>query len=356
MTIWIDFVELRAKVSLEDVLIKMFNLGGKLKRHGSKLTGPCPIHNGTGPRSFSADLDKNVWYCHSRCKGGNQIDLVVKMDNVSVREAALKLHAFFGLDAGAPPPLVPVPASPPATAPPPQVAAPPQTKTSEAPINPPLAVRLALDPTHPHLLKERGLKEETAKHFDVGYCARGILRGMIAIRINDVDGELVAYAGRRLKWADIRESGKYKLPGGFRKDFVLFHLDRAKAVAREQGLILVEGYFTVLKLYELGFENVVASMGCSLSEPQAELLAQHAGEYGVTVLYDGGEAGRSGASAARDVLKKLGVRTRVIWLPDKVQADAVPGRALRWALRGAKELDLEELRFSMREKPTDTTT
>lgn len=360
MTTWIDFAEIRAKVSLEDVLLAMYQLGPRLKRQGDKLIGPCPIHDGDGPRAFHADLAKQAWFCFSRCrKGGNQIDFVAQKEGVTVREAALRLHSFFHLAETEPPGAVPgnpksqppqkaaddagaskAPSPSPTSAPPP----------TDAPINPKLELRLDLDPTHPHLLKERGLAVETVKRFSVGYCARGILRGMVAIPIRDEDGDLVAYAGRRLKWADVQAHGKYKLPSGFRKDFVLYNLDRAREHASASGLILTEGYFAVLKLFELGFANVVASMGCALSEPQAQLLAEHAAD--VTILYDGNEAGRGGAIAARTRLEALGVHTRIVWLPDGLQPDTLPPRALRWALRGARELDLAEVRFSLRAPAT----
>jgi len=107
-------------------------------------------------------------------------------------------------------------------------------------------------------------------------------------------------------------------------------------------LILVEGYFAAIKLHELGFPNAVASMGCLLSEAQADLIAEYAAD--VTILYDGNEAGRSGAEAARTLLADR-VLARVVWIPDGMQPDGVPPRALRWVLRGARELGLREVRF-----------
>lgn len=337
---WIDFVELRSRVSLEDVLVTMYQLGDRLKRRGDKLIGPCPIHDGDGPRAFHAELAKNAWFCFSRCrKGGNQIDFVAHKESISVREAALRIEAFFSTGAPAPVPKTPAPQAVPVTAAP---------KSDDASINPRLDLRLALDPTHPHLVTERALAPQTIATFGVGYCGRGVLRGMIAIPIHDEDNDLVAYAGRRLKWADVQAHGKYKLPGGFRKEFVLYNLCRAKAHA-EHGLIVVEGYFAAMKLHEAGFPNVVASMGCALSEPQAALLAQHAKD--VTILYDGNEAGRSGAMAARQLLEQRHVRTRVVTLPDALQPDALSQRTLRWALRGVVQLDLTELRFTPTSPP-----
>ena len=95
MSHWVNFAEIRARVSLEDVIYRYYKID-TLKRTGSKLTGPCPVHGGDAPRAFAADLDKNVWHCFTKCgKGGNQLDFVAAKENISIRDAALKLQAFF---------------------------------------------------------------------------------------------------------------------------------------------------------------------------------------------------------------------------------------------------------------------
>jgi len=71
-------------------------------------------------------------------------------------------------------------------------------------------------------------------------------------------GELVAYAGR---WpGDPPEGeGKYKLPTGFHKSSVVYNLHRAKDHAKDQGLIVVEGFFDCMRLHQAGIPNVVRS-------------------------------------------------------------------------------------------------
>ena len=340
MGAWINFAEVRARVSLEDVIVRYYHID-TLKRDGSKLVGPCPIHQGDSPRAFHADLDKNVWHCFSKCqKGGNQLDFVALKEHIGVREAALRLQAFF-LEGAAPPPppSKPTPVSAPTAASPTTT---PAAKGEEDEGNPILDVKLDLKSDHPHLLSDRKLKEETVKHFGVGYCSRGIMRGLIAIPIHDEDGDLVAYAGRRLKPSDIRDLGKYKLPKGFKKDRVLYNYHRAKESA--DGLILVEGFFSVLKLHEAGLTNVVASMGCELSDHQAKLLGA-AKE--ILILFDGDEAGRRGAAAAAE---KLAPHTlvRVAQLPEGLQPDDLSQRALRWMINGMRALNLLAVSFAFR--------
>lgn len=345
---WIDFREVRRRVSLEDVLLKHYGLTN-LKREGNKLIGPCPVHHGDSPRAFHADLDKNVWHCFSKCQGGgNQLDLMAKIEGIEIRDAALKLQALFGgttSEAKATPPTPQAPAR--SASKPAPASTEKKTDAEEDTGNAVLDVKLDLKPDHPHLLEERGLKIETVQRFGIGYCSRGILRGMIAIPIHDEAGQLVAYAGRRLKPQDAREQGKYKFPKGFRKELVLYNLHRAAEYQKEHGLILVEGFFSVAKLFEAGLPNVVASMGCELSDQQARLLAE-AKE--VIILFDGNEAGYAGAAKAKEKLAVL-VPVRVVKLEAGTEPESFSPPALRWVVNGMSRLDIAEMTFDLRRPP-----
>ena len=132
--------------------------------------------------------------------------------------------------------------------------------------------------------------------FGVGFCSKGMMAGRIAIPIHNPDGQVVAYAGRWLGEAP-EGTPKYKLPPGFRKSLELFNLDRARKEPAEMPLIIVEGFFDAMVLYQLGHRKVVALMGSSLSLPQEELIRQHTGhDSRILVMLDEDEAGR----AARD--------------------------------------------------------
>lgn len=345
---WVNFVEVREKVSLEDVIYRYYGLT-TLTRQGTKLVGPCPVHGGDSPRAFHAELNRNLWHCFSQCKGGgNQLDFVAKKEGISVREAALRLQTFF-LAGGGPPATAgtgtPAASSGSSASALPSAPRPPAPASPESPHrerNPILNVRLQLKHEHEHLTRERGLTVETLQHFDVGYCSRGIMRGLICFPIHDEDGQLVAYAGRRLRPSDIKQYGKYKLPTGFRKELVLYNLHRCREKIAEQGVVLLEGFFTVLKLYEAGIGNVVASMGCELSDHQATLLKT---AKDVIVLYDGDEAGGSGAELAKEKLEGKGVKVRLARLPQGTKPDDLSPKALRWLVNGLQQLDLEQVSF-----------
>ena len=72
---WVNFADIRKRVTIEDVLLRYYRLTN-LKRDGTKLSGPCPVHDGDSPRSFHVELDKNIWHCFSKCQGGgNQLNV-----------------------------------------------------------------------------------------------------------------------------------------------------------------------------------------------------------------------------------------------------------------------------------------
>ncbi|HEV8700966.1 MAG TPA: toprim domain-containing protein [Candidatus Polarisedimenticolia bacterium] len=292
---WIDFRELKAQVSIRDVLAKYGYLDGlKDKGHG-KLVGACPIHGGKNPNSFHVNVEKNVFNCFSRCGGGNILDLVSKVEECGVRDAGEKLAEWFALQFvrdnnkkanGSRQPTESAQASPALK----RVDRVPRTEPSLE-INPPLDHSLkTLAREHPYL-KERGISKETIQTFDVGFCTRGLMKGRVAIAIHNERNELVAYAGRAIDDTLAKEEGKWKLPYGFQKARVVWNLNRATKNTGS-GLIVVEGFFDAMKVHQAGFPNVVALMGSTMSEYQEELLV--AATDSLALMFDGDDAGYEG--------------------------------------------------------------
>lgn len=285
-TRWIDFAELKRQVSITDVLARYGILDGLREKKPGKLVGSCPIHGGKNGTSFNVDSGKNVFHCFSQCGGGNVLDLVMKLEDCSIREAGEKLSDWFELRFDRRGGIAktakrrPKPRS--------ATASHNSGRSDASRVNPPLERPLkGLNHDHPYLV-ERGLTVPTIKEFGIGHCTRGLMRGRIAIPIHDEHGILVAYAGRAVDRELAEAHGKYRLPDRFKKSFVLFNLHRASEHA-DQGLIVVEGFFDCFRVHQAGFSNVVALMGSTLSEPQEQLLLSHANR--VALMLDGDEAG-----------------------------------------------------------------
>ncbi|MDE2102157.1 MAG: toprim domain-containing protein, partial [Patescibacteria group bacterium] len=261
---------------------------------------------GSNPTQFRVSISKNIWNCFSECKhGGNVLDFIARMEDVSIHAAALKAIEWFNLDPGAmsadreetgeaetgeetkpTPKPAPKPAAKTATA--------PQPAEKSVP-NAPLKFRLdKLERNHPYLTEQRGLTQETIVDFGIGFCSKGMMADRIAIPIHNVNGEIMAYAGRFLGEPP-EGTPKYKLPPGFKKSQELFNVDRAFKEPADKPLIIVEGFFDCMKIHQNGYRKVVSLMGSSMSPVQEELIRQNtAKDSHIIVMLDENEAGITG--------------------------------------------------------------
>lgn len=92
------FEQIKRVVRLESVLAR-YGVLDDLRRTGRQLTGCCPIHKGTNKKQFVVDLDKQLWRCFSpeHDEGGSTLEFVAAMENVQVREAALRIADWFAI-------------------------------------------------------------------------------------------------------------------------------------------------------------------------------------------------------------------------------------------------------------------
>jgi Toprim domain-containing protein/DNA primase-like protein len=320
---WVSFQTVKEAVSMETVLAR-YNVS--LRRlSATSLRGDCPLPSHSSPvsiQSFAVQTAKNLWSCRSAScidarggkRGGSIIDFVAAMESCTIREAALKLQSWFHVSAAsacesANPSPKPAGLSDNGNG--------DRSGESVVLVNKPLRFVLKdIDWSHPYLAA-RGVTRESAFYFGVGvFSGKGSMSGRVVIPIHNGQGDLVAYAGRAVG----DEKPKYKLPANFRKSLELFNLHRAIEASNGplQSVIVVEGFFDVMRVYGAGYRRVVALMGSSLSEAQEQLLFRHF--QSVILMLDGDEAGRR---ASEKCLARLGVRmrARTITLPSGCQPD-----------------------------------
>ena len=141
--------------------------------------------------------------------------------------------------------------------------------------------------------------------------------------INAMD-EVVAFGGRLLEKSDF---GKYKNTSTtmlFDKSKTLYNINLLKKLKRQKpisNVIMVEGYMDTISLYQAGFENVVASMGTSLTKEQAKLIKRYSDN--VLISYDGDFAGQKADSRGIDILRDENITVRVVPMPDGLDPDDV---------------------------------
>jgi DNA primase len=165
-------------------------------------------------------------------------------------------------------------------------------------------------------------------------------RSRLLFPIHDLRGRAVGFGGRLLgpgepKYLNSPENAI------FHKGRQLYNLHQAKGPIRmEETVILVEGYFDVLRLVLAGVDHVVAPLGTALTPDQATLLRRFAPA--AVLLYDSDQAGLRATFRAGDELLRHGVRVRVATMPAGEDPDTLVRRggaaALEPLVRDAMDL------------------
>ena len=95
-----ELQRIKSQVKVED-LCREYRI--ELKRMGpDNLMGKCPFHDDHTP-SFGVTPSKNLWNCLAGCGGGDTIQLVMKKEKVSFRQAAEILRQRLGVAPSAAP-------------------------------------------------------------------------------------------------------------------------------------------------------------------------------------------------------------------------------------------------------------
>jgi DNA primase len=94
----ISFQRLRRTIRIVDVA-KALDLD--LRWCSSQLRGPCPICKHKSQRCFVITPSKNLYHCFGDCKeGGDALQLVARITQLSLPEAASLLAYWYGLRSG----------------------------------------------------------------------------------------------------------------------------------------------------------------------------------------------------------------------------------------------------------------
>ena len=142
----------------------------------------------------------------------------------------------------------------------------------------------------------------------------------IAVRLFNIDGKPLGYAGRRTNEKDSKKYGKWKFPRNFPKNTTLFNWHRIK---HKSWVVIVECPWGVMRLNQLKIPSI-ALLGTQLSEYQYNKISKFKE---VILLMDGDNAG---IHAAKKIYKQLQHVTdvSVIRLPDKKDPDDMSDSSL----------------------------
>lgn len=87
----LDADEVRGRVDMED-LVKRYS--EDVRVFGDRIQSRCPFHSDRSP-SFSASIDKKVWYCFGCGEKGDCFSLVMRLDSVTFPEAIRVIHEMY---------------------------------------------------------------------------------------------------------------------------------------------------------------------------------------------------------------------------------------------------------------------
>jgi len=142
-------------------------------------------------------------------------------------------------------------------------------------------------------------------------------RNRLMFPIAGMDGQPIGFGGRALgdekgaKYLNTPETPLYK------KSRVLYGLDLAReAIRKTRQAVLVEGYFDVIGLHQVGTTNAVAVCGTALTPEHVELLGRCDCRE-VVILFDGDVAGLAAPAKAAAALFPAGLAGKVAVLPSE---------------------------------------
>ena len=319
-----------------------------LKKKGANWMACCPFHKEKSP-SFSVNPVKDIFYCFGCGKGGSVYNFIMEIENVPFPEAIKSVAAKAGVTI-------------------PEMVEDKRFEARRKEADDVLALNaLALVWWEAQLqnetpdalsareyLKRRGISDETAKTFRLGFAPdswdalsnhlrkQGVktesiersglvvkkdsggsydrFRGRLMFPVMDAQGRSIAFGGRTMspdgepKYLNSPETSAYV------KGHHLYGLNITREEIRKKKFaILVEGYLDLLIPFQHGVRNVIATLGTALTGEQAKLAARFARK--IVVNYDGDRAGINAAKRAIETLLAEDIEVKVLVLPDNADPD-----------------------------------
>lgn len=334
-----DVDKIKERLSVDEVVGSYV----ELQQAGKYLKGKSPFTNESDP-SFYVSPEKGLYHCFSSGKGGDIFTFVQEMEGVEFRGALEILADRAGVKL---------------------TGSAKQNKKKqrlreimEEAVE--FYAKLRKDnKAIQNYLRKRGIKENTAEEFRLGYSPdewRVLLshlkdkgykvseiieaglakqpdnnkspydrfRNRLLFPISDTAGRVIAFSGRRID--DEKETAKYinsPETSLFKKKRTLFGFSRAKNALRElDAAIIVEGQTDLLLAHQAGFKNTVAGSGTSITREHLKLLQRFTDN--LILALDTDTAGRESTMKTARLALKAGMTPKVAGLPDgKDPADLI---------------------------------
>ena len=327
-------------------IVKVISGYLSLKKAGAdRMVGLCPFHTEKTP-SLSVSPSKGLYYCFGCAAAGDAIRFLREVEHLEFAEAVERLAKEAGVTLRY------------------EGDSPAERRAASRRQTLHRANEEAASLYHRTLVEEekgeearaylrsRGIDEETAERFGVGYAppspdflmrrlqpralsaeilveaglavreqesgaVRDRFRGRITFPVHDLSGRAIGIGARVLPGS--REEGPKYLNSPetpiYRKGETLYNLHRAKAAVAKTGEIhVVEGYTDVIALAQAGIPTAVATCGTALGEGHFRLASRFARR--MILSFDSDEAGARAAERAFAFVERFGIQPVVLILPE----------------------------------------
>lgn len=360
-------VELIREVRERNDIVEVVSSYVSLKRVGKNYVALCPFHQEKTP-SFTVSPDKQLWHCFGCGLGGDVFSFVQRIENISFSEALRKLAERVGIRIE-------------------------RASREEVSLRARLVEinKLAMDFYERILwsdagrvardyLKRRGVSDEVARRFHLGYApaewealasylrarsvapeeaaAAGLLvraetgdkhydrfRDRLMFPIISVSGDVIGFGGRALgdnpaKYINTPETAI------FRKRDTLYGLHLARTAIQQSGaVIVVEGYMDVIALHQFGFQNAVATMGTALTPQMLSQLRRYA--HTIYLAFDADSAGMNAMLRSSALFRQEGVKVAVVVMSEGMDPDEYVRRKGAEAFKALLERSLDMLDYKV---------
>ncbi|HEY5545183.1 MAG TPA: DNA primase [Gemmatimonadaceae bacterium] len=345
-----------------------------LKRAGTTFRGPCPFHQGRNP-NFSVDPRRRIYHCFKCGESGDvftflrkrygmdwptSVRHVAERSGVVIREVTTRREG-----------------------PDPREAVWEVNAAAEDWFRRTLRDDASGNPAREYLA-QRDVGLDTADRFGLGFAPRdgslsaqlatlgfddarqleaGLLvkrddsdavrprfRGRLMFPIYDTSGRVAGFGGRVIGAGEPKYLNSPETIA-FSKGRMLYGLNWARnAIRRADRVLLVEGYFDLVRLVVAGIEEVIAPLGTALTTEQALLIARHSKN--AFLVYDSDKAGLKATFRAADELLRHGASVRVVTLPPGEDPDTFARKTGREGIERclASAVDVIERKIQLLER------
>ncbi|MBO6195264.1 MAG: DNA primase [Bacilli bacterium] len=333
-----EILDIKRKINISDIIRDYI----PLVQRGKNYFGVCPFHDDHNP-SMSVSDEKQMYKCFVCGEAGDVFNFVKEYEKIPYYEAVKKVASKVGININI-------------------------DTTYKRRENNAFSkqyeiydlsnkfyqnnLNTTLGKTARSYLKDRQITEDMIKHFQIGLSFNDnnlskllsnkgfdddllvksgisirrdnkiydIYRNRIMFPLWDINGKTIGFSGRIYEGNDQSKYINTMETDIFKKGSLLYNYEYAReSILKKDEVIIVEGFMDVIRLYSIGINNVLASMGTAITNEQINLIRKLTKN--VILMFDGDEAGGKATNSFIDVSKNVDFDIKIIRLEENLDPD-----------------------------------